>query len=249
MRSLGRVGEEVAHRGKYAPRAWRTQRLAARCAARGHAAPAGADPPRHRQPAGERDRRPPSCCATTSPGTASRASSTRRTPERANLVARLPGRGDGPSLLLLSHTDTVVADAGRVGGRPLVGRGARQRDLGPRRARHEGPGRRGGGRDRLARARRLRAGGRPGLRGLRRRGGRRRLRAGVALRAPSRRGPHRLRAQRGRGRADRALRPALLPLLERREDELAVPAAACTAAPGTPRCRGSPTTRSSRRRR
>jgi acetylornithine deacetylase/succinyl-diaminopimelate desuccinylase-like protein len=34
-----------------------------------------------------------------------------RVPERANLVARLPGRGDGPSLLLLSHTDTVVADA------------------------------------------------------------------------------------------------------------------------------------------
>ena len=33
-----------------------------------------------------------------------------RVPERANLVARLPGRGDGPSLLLLSHTDTVVAD-------------------------------------------------------------------------------------------------------------------------------------------
>jgi acetylornithine deacetylase/succinyl-diaminopimelate desuccinylase-like protein len=34
-----------------------------------------------------------------------------RIPERANLVARLPGSGDGPSLLLLSHTDTVVADA------------------------------------------------------------------------------------------------------------------------------------------
>jgi acetylornithine deacetylase/succinyl-diaminopimelate desuccinylase-like protein len=33
-----------------------------------------------------------------------------RVPERANLVARLPGRGEGPSLLLLSHTDTVVAD-------------------------------------------------------------------------------------------------------------------------------------------
>ena len=31
-------------------------------------------------------------------------------PERASLVARIPGRGDGPSLLLLSHTDTVVAD-------------------------------------------------------------------------------------------------------------------------------------------
>jgi acetylornithine deacetylase/succinyl-diaminopimelate desuccinylase-like protein len=34
-----------------------------------------------------------------------------KVPERANLVARLPGSGAGPSLLLLSHTDTVVADA------------------------------------------------------------------------------------------------------------------------------------------
>lgn len=33
-----------------------------------------------------------------------------RVPERANLVARIPGRGEGSSLLLLSHTDTVVAD-------------------------------------------------------------------------------------------------------------------------------------------
>jgi acetylornithine deacetylase/succinyl-diaminopimelate desuccinylase-like protein len=32
-----------------------------------------------------------------------------RTPERANLVARLPG-GDGPSLAFLCHTDTVLAD-------------------------------------------------------------------------------------------------------------------------------------------
>jgi acetylornithine deacetylase/succinyl-diaminopimelate desuccinylase-like protein len=31
-------------------------------------------------------------------------------PERANLVARIPGRGEGPTLLLLSHTDTVLAD-------------------------------------------------------------------------------------------------------------------------------------------
>jgi acetylornithine deacetylase/succinyl-diaminopimelate desuccinylase-like protein len=31
-------------------------------------------------------------------------------PERANLVARLPGSGGGSSLLLLSHTDTVVAE-------------------------------------------------------------------------------------------------------------------------------------------
>ncbi|MGH3094192.1 MAG: M20/M25/M40 family metallo-hydrolase, partial [Gaiellaceae bacterium] len=33
-----------------------------------------------------------------------------RVPERANLVARIPGRGEGPSLMLLSHTDTVLAD-------------------------------------------------------------------------------------------------------------------------------------------
>ncbi len=33
-----------------------------------------------------------------------------REPERANLVARIPGSGEGPSLLLLSHTDTVLAD-------------------------------------------------------------------------------------------------------------------------------------------
>jgi len=32
-----------------------------------------------------------------------------RTPERGNLVARIPG-GDGPSLLLLGHTDVVLAD-------------------------------------------------------------------------------------------------------------------------------------------
>jgi acetylornithine deacetylase/succinyl-diaminopimelate desuccinylase-like protein len=32
-----------------------------------------------------------------------------KVPERANLVARIPG-GDGPTLLLLSHTDVVLAD-------------------------------------------------------------------------------------------------------------------------------------------
>src|SRR5689334_23370611 len=56
-----------------------------------------------------------------------------RTPERANLVARLPGRAGGPSLLLLSHTDTVVADpaewlvdpwSGEVRDGELWGRGA-----------------------------------------------------------------------------------------------------------------------------
>jgi acetylornithine deacetylase/succinyl-diaminopimelate desuccinylase-like protein len=33
-----------------------------------------------------------------------------REPERANLVARIPGSAAGPRLLLLSHTDTVLAD-------------------------------------------------------------------------------------------------------------------------------------------
>jgi acetylornithine deacetylase/succinyl-diaminopimelate desuccinylase-like protein len=33
-----------------------------------------------------------------------------KVPERANLVARIRGRGEGPSLALLSHTDVVLAD-------------------------------------------------------------------------------------------------------------------------------------------
>ncbi len=33
-----------------------------------------------------------------------------KVPERANLIARIPGRKGGPRLLLLSHTDTVLAD-------------------------------------------------------------------------------------------------------------------------------------------
>jgi acetylornithine deacetylase/succinyl-diaminopimelate desuccinylase-like protein len=44
-----------------------------------------------------------------------------REPERANLVARIPGRGDGPSLLLLSHTDTVLADPAEWAVDPLSG--------------------------------------------------------------------------------------------------------------------------------
>ena len=56
-----------------------------------------------------------------------------RAPERANLVARLPGSGGGRSLLLLSHTDTVLADpaewqvdpwSGEVRDGELWGRGA-----------------------------------------------------------------------------------------------------------------------------
>src|SRR5947209_19053768 len=44
-----------------------------------------------------------------------------RVPERANLVARLSGRGDGPSLLFLSHTDVVLADAAGWSADPFGG--------------------------------------------------------------------------------------------------------------------------------
>ena len=43
-----------------------------------------------------------------------------RVPERANLVARLRG-GDGPSLLFLSHTDVVLADASEWSVPPFSG--------------------------------------------------------------------------------------------------------------------------------
>ncbi len=43
-----------------------------------------------------------------------------RAPERLNLVARVPG-GDGPSLALLGHTDTVRADAGEWSRDPWSG--------------------------------------------------------------------------------------------------------------------------------
>jgi acetylornithine deacetylase/succinyl-diaminopimelate desuccinylase-like protein len=42
-------------------------------------------------------------------------------PERANLVARIPGRGDGPRLLFLSHTDVVLADASEWNADPFGG--------------------------------------------------------------------------------------------------------------------------------
>jgi acetylornithine deacetylase/succinyl-diaminopimelate desuccinylase-like protein len=42
-------------------------------------------------------------------------------PERANLVARIPGRGDGPKLLFLSHTDVVLADPAEWAADPFGG--------------------------------------------------------------------------------------------------------------------------------
>ena len=86
------------------------------------------------------------------------------------------------------------------------------------------------------------------LRRDRRRGGRRRLRPLLALRRASGRGSLRLRGQRGRRRPARARRRRLLRLRDRREDDARRSSSACTAAPATRRCPGSPTTRSSRPR-
>ncbi len=44
-----------------------------------------------------------------------------RTPERTNLVARLRGSGDGPALMLLGHTDVVLADAAEWSVPPFSG--------------------------------------------------------------------------------------------------------------------------------
>src|SRR5438067_8450793 len=44
-----------------------------------------------------------------------------RIPERANLVARIPGRADRPRLLFLSHTDVVLADASEWAADPFGG--------------------------------------------------------------------------------------------------------------------------------
>src|SRR6266545_4330525 len=42
-------------------------------------------------------------------------------PERANLVARIPGRSGGPTLLFLSHTDVVLADPAEWAADPFGG--------------------------------------------------------------------------------------------------------------------------------
>ena len=49
-----------------------------------------------------------------------------RDPDRANLVARIPGSGGGPSLAFVGHLDVVPADAARLDP-PAVRRGRRRR--------------------------------------------------------------------------------------------------------------------------
>ena len=146
-----------------------------------------------------------------------------RVPERANLVARIPG-GDGPSLLFLGHTDVVLADPAEWSVPPFSGELRDGHGLGPRRARHEEPGRGERRRHRVARARGIPAERRPDLRGDGRRGEWHGLRPRMAVRGASRGRSLRLLDQRGRRRPGRARgRPADLPGDSGGEDDRPVP--------------------------
>ena len=118
-------------------------------------APPAPRPLRHGQPARRRARGPGA------PGrpAARRGLRGRRcsgAPRSARTSSRAcAARADGPVLCLLSHVDTVLADAARVAARPVVGRRRRRRALGPRRAGHEVPDRRRGRRRARPRARGL----------------------------------------------------------------------------------------------
>ena len=169
--------------------------------------------------------RPPSSCATYLGGRrprlrALRARARAREPRRAPARA---GRGTEPAPPL-SHGHRRRRPGGVVG-RSLVGRAARRVRLGPGCARHEGPCRRRGGGDRLARPRGLRARRRPPFRRDGRRGGRRRRRAFLAGAGTPGRRSRRLLRQRGRRRPRARGRPPRLPVLDCGEDERALPAA------------------------
>ena len=96
-----------------------------------------------------------------------------RDPDRANLVARIPGNGSGPSLALLGHTDVVPADAQDWQHAALLRRRRRRRvPVGPWHRGHEERDGDARGGDGGARARGLPAQRRPGLHRRGRRGGR-----------------------------------------------------------------------------
>ena len=194
-------------------------RDACRRSRRSRLAAPGADPPRHREPAGERDGRG-RAAARVPRGERRRMRALRahpgpREPRRADSWTR--NRAVAPPAL--AHGHGARRSVGVVG-RSVVGRGQGRLHLGPGRARHEGPG---GGercRHRLARAGGVRAGRRPDLLRDGGRGGRRGRvrRASLAVRDASRRRALRLRAQRGIRRPARARRPRLLPVRAGGED-------------------------------
>ena len=77
-----------------------------------HRAAPAADPLQHGQPARQRAGRAGAPAARRSRPPASSASCSRAVEGRPNLVARLRGDGDGPTLCLCGHVDTVLADPG-----------------------------------------------------------------------------------------------------------------------------------------
>ena len=165
-------------------------------------------------------------------------------PERPNLVARLRGEADGPTLTYLGHVDTVRADPDEWSRDPWSRRPRGRLGLGPRRAGHEGPGGLGAGRVPRARPLGLAAAARRAAAGPdRRRGGRRRPRRPLALRDASRQGAQRLRRQRGRRRRDRGRRPPALHAQPRREGRRPHPAEGQRACGSCVAAAGSETTR------
>ena len=200
------------------------------------AAPA-ADPLRHDQPAGQRAAR----ASPTSRGCSTRRGSRRairaREPERPNLIARLPGRGAAPPLLLYGHVD-VVTTAGQRWSRPpfealeqdgfIWGRGAVDMKGGVAmmlsallRARRRGP----------------RAGRRRDLLRARGRGEHERVRRRVAgARAPRAVRRRAVRDRRVRRLHDARRRAALLSDPGRREAGLHAAGDAARARPATARC-------------
>ena len=185
-----------------------------------HRAAPEARPVRHRQPARQRGG---------GSGVAARAARGRRLYVRAACRRPRPPQPDRPAALRIRRAGAVPARPrrhrarrpGRVERRPLVGRAARRLPVGSRRARHEEPGRRRGGRrDRAGRGGLAARVGRADAGLHRRRGDRRRRGRPVALpRAPR---PRALRHGRQRGRRRRAplRRPAGLLRLRRREGRL-----------------------------
>ena len=214
----------------YRTRAAGSGRRAATCSSsaaaneRGRSAPAGADPPRHDESARQRDARRRAAARLPRGGRGRMLRSIARVPERANLVARIRGRGDGPSLALLSHTDVVLADAhewerepfggelvdGEVWGRGALDMKGEVAASAVAIATLAREGWQGSGDLIFVAAADEEVGDGFGLR--------------VARGGASRRGARGLLGQRGRRRPGRARRQGALPLRDRREDELAVPA-------------------------
>ena len=169
---------------------------------RGRRAASAADSDRHRQPAGQRAARPGAARRDARPRPGSSASCSPPSPDGPNLVARLRGADQGPTLCLLGHADTVPADpsewsfdpwAGDVVDGEVRGRGAQDmKDQVAAEVAAAAALGREGWRPRARRA----AGG-----DHRRRGDGGGGRRSVAVPRAPRQGALRLRPQRGRGRS------------------------------------------------